>query len=164
MQFPQANLTADAILDRMYPVGIVVELAVADDPAVLFGIGTWVIDSPGRVTVCRDPGQAEFDALGETGGAKTHTHAAGSLATSAHSGAAVADHASHTHDVASQLTTPDLFTSNTGGTGVSGRSGGPSAALTHNVTQPANHTMSGDTAADSTLMPYVVRNKWRRTA
>jgi hypothetical protein len=50
------------------------------------------------------------------------------------SGTAVADHASHTHTGASAGTTPKLFTSNTS-SGVPGISGGPSATLTHSVTQ-----------------------------
>ena len=61
---------------------------------------------------------------GGAGGAATHTHA---------------DHASHTHDVASQLATPDLFTGDLLATGVSGRTGGPSAALAHDT---VNHEPS----------------------
>ncbi|MDR7492449.1 MAG: hypothetical protein QN122_13510 [Armatimonadota bacterium] len=47
--------------------------------------------------------------------------------------AAHTDHASHTHDIASSIATPDLFAAQTGGSGVSGRTGGPSATLTHSA-------------------------------
>jgi microcystin-dependent protein len=84
---------------------------------------------------------------GVTGGAATHTHGVGTYVADAHAGAAVDDHASHTHDVASQLADPDLFASDVTGAGVSGQTGGPSATLSHMVTQPSAHTLSGDSGA-----------------
>ena len=143
---------------------------------------------------------------GTTGGAATHAHGAGTYATSAHAGTAVADHASHTHTytqvpnhthpitdpthnhtqnahthvVTSQTATTGSATSYEHGTldtssaeaevtevtgsttatniaaatgitatdnptgGVAtGTTAGPSATLTHGVTQPSAHTMSG---------------------
>lgn len=127
MRFPPADTGALDSLARAWPVGSVFVSAVATNPADLLGFGVWAAFGAGRVLVGQDAGQAEFDTLGETGGAKTHTHGTGTLAASAHAGAAVADHASHTHTVATQVATPDLFTTNTGGTGVSGVTGGPSA-------------------------------------
>lgn len=116
----------------------------------------------------------------------THTHGTGTLAVSAHAGSAVADHAAHTHSVtsnvavadhashthttASSTATPKLVTGNTS-TGVSLVTGGPSATLTHSVTnnavtsgnpsatlthsvtQPNDHTMSGASAAVSAGTP-----------
>ncbi len=107
----------------------------------------------------------------------THAHGIGSFATSAHSGTAVADHASHTHtyntviahthgftdlrgaatggattnwnistaaaDTSSTVTT--LLTASTGS--ASGTTAGPSATLTHSVTQPSAHTLSGSSEA-----------------
>jgi len=80
------------------------------------GFGTWVAFGTGRVLVAIDPGDPDFDTAGEMVGAKTispdgsvsaptftgaalgvHQHGTGTLAPSAHSGAAVADHVSHTH-------------------------------------------------------------------
>ena len=135
---------------------------------------------------------------GGTGGAATHGHTTGTYAVSAHSGAAVAAHASHTHtytDVISHTHTQDAHThtqnahshvltelrdATTGGsttnialtsdttsttgtkvtgsttatnqnatatnqaTGIAtGTTAGPSATLTHAVTQPDAHTLSG---------------------
>lgn len=43
------------------------------NPATSLGYGTWEAYATGRVLIGIDPGQAEFDTVGETGGAKTHT-------------------------------------------------------------------------------------------
>jgi hypothetical protein len=107
-------------------------------------------------------GSAAGAESGVTGGAASVNYTpAGTntgAAVSAHSGTAVADHPSHTHTGASAGTTPKLFTSNTS-TGVPGISGGPSATLTHTVTQPANHTVTqptfaGTQASIATEPPY----------
>lgn len=79
--------------------------------AALLG-GTTLPNLKGRVIVGRDAGQTEFDTLGETGGAKTHTLTTGELPSHAH-GTAGHDHggitggrsATHTHGDAVQ--TPD---------------------------------------------------------
>lgn len=127
---------------------------------------------------------------GTTGGAATHSHGVGTYAPSAHSGAAVDTHASHTHDytqivqhthpvtdpghahtqastttstgsTSNRLGTADtsstaqntgtattgITTSNPAGSVATGTTAGPSAALTHAVTQPAAHTMSGSSNA-----------------
>ncbi len=202
-QGPQGDPGSGGItLADVYPVGSVYLAVVATNPATLFGFGTWQQIAVGKALFGFAAGQTEFDTLEETGGAKTvaaagtvseptftgaalgtHAHQAGTLAPSAHAGAAVADHASHTHDLASQLSTPDLFTTNTAGTGVAGRTGGPSATLSHVVTQPSAHTMSGTSEAvsagtpagtvsaptftgspTSVLPPYFTLMVWKRTA
>src|ERR1051325_5037008 len=87
---------------------------------------------------------------GSTGGSTTHSHSNHAQLT--HSGTAVADHAAHTHSVtsnvaiadhashthttASSTATPKLVTSNTS-SGVSLVTGGPSATLSHAVTNNA---------------------------
>lgn len=107
-----------------------------------------------------------------------HAHATGTYATSAHSGTAVADHASHTHtytDVVNHVHVQTNNSATTGGllgwgaadtstntaqnTGYStanptggvatGTTNGPSATLTHSVTQPNDHTMSGSSQSVS---------------
>lgn len=61
-----------AILPIIYPIGSVVTLGVATNPAVIWGFGTWTAIA-GRVIVGIDAAQTEFDTLDETGGAKTVT-------------------------------------------------------------------------------------------
>lgn len=133
-----------------------------------------------------------------------HGHGTGTYATSAHSGTAVADHASHTHTYTSVInhthtisvtdpghvhtarryptatggssgftadtsmsgTLTDLtLTVKTATTGITassvnpaggvatGTSDGPSATLTHSVTQPSAHTLSGSSSSDSAGTP-----------
>ena len=134
-----------------FPIGSVFLSVVSTNPATLLGYGTWSAIAAGQVLVGLDSGDANFDVAEETGGAKTNT-------PSAHAGCAVDSHASHTHDQASNLTTPDLVTANTASSGVAARTGGPSATLTHSVTQPNTHS------ALSVVQPYFVVYMWKRTA
>lgn len=109
-----------------FPIGAVFLAVVATDPAVLLGYGTWAPLAAGRVLVGFNASDADFDADKKTGGAKTvasagtnsaptftgsalgtHAHGVGSYVPSAHAGAAVADHASHTHSVTSNVTVND---------------------------------------------------------
>lgn len=141
----------------------------------------------------------------------THSHAAGTYAPSAHAGSAVTDHASHTHtytQVPNHVHVQSVGTAATGGlagytydastnTSVSsgystanptggvatGTTAGPSATLSHSVTQPDTHTMSGSSEAvtagtpagtnsapaftgssTSVVQPYIVVYMWKRTA
>lgn len=73
-----------------FPVGSVFIGVVSTNPGTLLGYGTWLAFGAGKVLVGLDSGDTDFDTVEETGGAKTK-------AISAHSGAAVADHAAHTH-------------------------------------------------------------------
>jgi hypothetical protein len=58
----------------LYPVGsIYSNVAVATNPATLLGFGTWTAFGAGRVMVGLDGDDEDFDTVGETGGAKTHT-------------------------------------------------------------------------------------------
>jgi microcystin-dependent protein len=63
----------DTMWQDAYPVGSIYINNTAADPNVFMGFGTWVAFGSGRVLVGLDSGQAEFDTLDKTGGAKTHT-------------------------------------------------------------------------------------------
>lgn len=65
--------TLDGIVGLIYPVGSIYTSTVNTNPAILFGIGTWVVFGSGKTLVGVDTGQTEFDTVEETGGAKTHT-------------------------------------------------------------------------------------------
>lgn len=123
--------------------------------------------------------------VGTTGGSDTITPSAhAGSAVSAHAGTAVADHASHTHtytdviahthtlpvgatdDTAAPFDRADAgtnasganATTATGSTGVAtGTTAGPSAVLTHSVTQPSNHavTQPSDHAAMDNRSAFV---------
>jgi len=109
--------------------------------------------------------------------AGTYANSGGSV--NAHSGSAVADHASHTHDytqvpnhvhpycsqtattggassyehgaidASSAATECSMLTNNPSGGVATGTTVGPSATLTHGVTQPANHTFTQPTIGGS---------------
>lgn len=163
-----------------FPVGSVFIAVVSTDPATLLGYGTWAAIAAGKVLVGLDSGDTDFDTAEETGGAKTK-------AISAHAGAAVTDHASHTHTYtqtvdhvhvqnaptsasggavlyaldtnASGSTAAGISTANpTGSAGATGTTAGPSATLTHSVTQPSDHS------ALNVVQPYFVVYMWKRTA
>lgn len=80
--------------EEVLPIGFVAILQVADDANTLFGYGTWTVVGSGRVLVGLDSGQTEFDTLGETGGAKTHTLVTGEMPSHTH----VQDSHNHTQD------------------------------------------------------------------
>lgn len=59
-------------MQALYPVGKVYVSITSTNPATLFGFGTWEAFGAGRVMVCLNSGDTDFDTLGETGGEKTH--------------------------------------------------------------------------------------------
>jgi hypothetical protein len=132
------------IMGHVYPVGSVVTLGVSTNPATLFGIGTWTAIA-GKVIVGINAGDAEFDTLDETGGAKTVT------LTSAQSGLPA-----HTHALAY---------------GSSGSDGGYPETPYNTDTFAANtaQTTVANAAANASeahtnLQPYIVKYVWQRTA
>ena len=123
-----------------WPVGSVFIAVVSTSPATLLGGGTWEAFGTGRVLVGIDAGQAEFDTVEETGGAKTHTlteaeipsHVHAQNAPSSASGGALR---LATDTNASGLVAAGLDTAATGGSG-----------------------------AHNNLPPYIVVYMWKRTA
>ena len=125
-----------------FPVGSLFLSAVATDPATLLGYGTWQAYAAGRVLVGLDAGQTEFDTLGETGGAKTHT-----LTT--------AEMPSHDHPVTSQTATSGAATSYEHGT--------LDTSSAETEATEVTGTRGGG-GAHNNLQPYIVVHVWRRTA
>ena len=122
------------------------------------GNGTTTFNVPnlrGRAPVGRDAGQIEFDTLGETGGAKTHTLTTAEMPSHTH----VQNGHSHTLP---GLTRTSGAGSNQSGTGVPPHNGAPSAdqgiqsAATSSVT-PTNQNTGGG-GAHNNLQPYLVLN------
>jgi len=56
-----------------FPVGWLLISAVNTNPATFLGYGTWAAFGAGRVLVGLDSGDADFDTVEKTGGAKTVT-------------------------------------------------------------------------------------------
>lgn len=58
--------------DSIYPIGSIYMTAVNVNPSSLFG-GSWELWGPGRVPVCVDSNDGDFNAPNKTGGEKYHT-------------------------------------------------------------------------------------------
>src|SRR3990167_1744333 len=139
-QGPEGPACGTMTFDQIYPVGHVYISVVSTSPATLFGMGTWVASGQGRVLVGIDSGDADFDTVEETGGAKTVTlteaempaHVHGELAPSSASGGAL------------RLATD------------TNANGSVAAGL--------NTASAGGGGAHNNLPPYLVVFIWKRTA
>jgi len=134
----------------------------------------------GRVPVGFDSTQTEFDALGETGGAKTHTLTTSEMPSHGHSVGVVNNgghgHSisggDHTHDVPSRSTTSTAVHSHGGSrfaespsTGTTnGNIATASAGHSHTMDTSGDHghtvnqSDAGGGAAHNNLQPYIVLN------
>jgi hypothetical protein len=123
-----------------YPVGsIYINASSSTNPATLLGYGTWVAFGTGRALVGIDTGQTEFNTVGKTGGAKTHT-------------LTIAEMPSHTHTV------QPTYNDNNGTQGIRA-----DAQNTANVTPHTSSSTGGD-GAHNNLQPYITVYMWQRTA
>lgn len=91
-----------------YPVGsIYMNAAVATNPNTLLGFGTWAAFGAGKVLIGLTAGDADFDTVEETGGAKTvdasHNHGGvtGTNTGSKYSGDSGTSSVTHSHTIAS---------------------------------------------------------------
>lgn len=133
-----------AIGSFLNPIGTIREFNVSTNPNTLLGFGTWSAYGTGRVTVAIDAGQTEFNTVGETGGAKTHT------LTSSESGLPAHTHTSNStgYRAGASQWTPNLTgTTNWG----------------FDVVTNAN-TAANASSAHNNLQPYIVVYRWVRTA
>lgn len=132
------KLNGNYLYDILYPIGTIYENGtVSTNPFSLFGFGVWQEHGKGKVTVCRNALETEFDTVGETGGSKTHTLVESEMPN-------------HSHG----FTYADFwggYGSDTGG--VSG---------TSYVT--ATTSSVGGNGAHNNLQPYIVTYRWIRIA
>lgn len=160
-QLPSSNgLTIADVIDTLYPVGSLYTSTLSTNPGTLLGRGTWAAFGAGRVMVGYNAGDTDFNASEKTGGTKTVASAGtvaqptftGTQASLTHSGTAVADHASHTHSVTSNVAVGDHAShthSVTSNVAVADH-----ASHTHTYTDVPNHThphnIQGSTTAATT--------------
>lgn len=158
-----------------FPVGYMLISNVNTNPSTFIGYGTWANVGAGRVLVGLDAADPDFDTVGETGGAKTHTHAG-------HADHVVTQpvaHEDHTHSVTSNVAldahasaSTKNASSGTASTKLTGpashtvtnnpvTSGGTSAALSHSGAGVDSHSTHD---SPYHLMPYLVAYFWVRTA
>lgn len=182
----RTNLGDDAIalIQSAHPVDSLYLSFSATNPASTIGYGTWVLVSEGKFIVGVDAADPDFNAPGDTGGTKTHTHA--DHASHTHlTNVTVDAHGTHTHLVTSAVTVDrhDYFEDAllnlgvgadpvlvgpisghvVGNPAVTSAAGGPT---THTVNNPASAGPSATLshAAASSLPPFFAAYIWRRTA
>ena len=137
-----------------FPVGAIFISTSATNPGTSLGYGQWSAFGAGRVLVGIDATQTEFDAAGETGGAKTHVLSANEMPSHTH----VQDPHTHTltggatDDTSAPFPGPDAANSAT----VFASTGIQAATATNQNT--------GGGGAHNNLQPYIVVYFWRRSA
>jgi len=146
-------------MTQIYPVGSVFTSVVSTNPATLLaGMSgtTWVSFGAGRTLIGLDSGDADFNSVEETGGAKTNTNTTGSTSLTE------AQLPSHTHSMGQQvsfnvsiddrqITILDPFWSGFGG---------GSARNTGSKGSGQGHTHSNNI---DIVQPYIVVYFWKRT-
>jgi hypothetical protein len=148
------NVTASA--GEAFPVGSIFTSVVSTNPGTLLGYGTWAAFGAGRVLVGINAGDADFDTVKETGGAKTHTLTAAEMPVHTHTQDAhshnISQVRSATTGAATTLIARTSDTSSTLGADVS----------TDNAT--AVNQDAGSGSAHNNVQPYIVVYFWERTA
>jgi len=132
------------LLGVFYPVGSIYEttssnLDTVDKMNAYFG-GTWEVFGAGRVLVAKSA-DTEFDTIGETGGAKTHT-------------LTIAEMPSHSHTIPSIGKTETWEAPNFA----------VDYQYTSKATVSAYTNSAGGGGAHNNLQPYIVVFRYRRTA
>jgi len=154
-----------------WPVGSIFTSVVATNPATLLGFGTWAAFAAGRVLVGLDAGQTEFDAVRETGGAKTHTLQTTEIPAHTH----VQDAHNHTQNAHTHSFLPRSSTSGsvssivTGTLDTSSTISGSNQPHVQNATAvnqaaTAVNQNAGGGGAHNNLQPYITVYMWERTA
>lgn len=130
-----------------YPVGSVFITESAADPATTLGGGTWVQYAKGRCLVGQDPAQAEFDTIGETGGAKTHA-------------LTVAQMPPHTHEISGLDHSPGVPT----GPFWYFQTANSAPGDVYGIDTKSTGGSGGSAQPHNNLQPYIVVYFWKRTA
>jgi microcystin-dependent protein len=156
-----------------WPVGSVFISVVATNPATLLGLGTWAALAAGRMLVGFSAGDADFDTVEETGGAKTHTLTTAEMPVHTHvqdaHNHAVTD-SGHTHLTQRYPTATggsSGFTIDTSMSGTLADNTLPTKSATTGLTvnnATAVNQNAGSGSAHNNMPPYLVVYMWKRTA
>lgn len=123
-----------------FEVGQVVEFCVSVVPSDIWQGTTWAVFGVGRVTVGLNASDADFDTLRKVGGQKGHKMTLANLIE-------------HDHDIVDKCVY-DNAANNSVGNGTDHKS----------ETVQTSKTGSADPEAIPTVQPYIVTQKWERTA
>lgn len=133
-----------AIVNLIYPVGIVIDFSVNTNPNTIFTGTTWDRFAGGKVTVGFLSGDADFGTIGQTGGKKGHKMTLNNLIEH--------DHETGWETFGETGATNDRI----------GNAGNYPESTTFNL--KTQKTGQADPTPIPTLPPYVVTAKWVRTA
>jgi microcystin-dependent protein len=162
-----------AVMSRQYPVGEMLITRRSANPNTWLGFGTWVAYGEGKTLVGLNAAEAEFDLLDKTGGAKTHTLAAGEIPSHTHSFSGTGTTSTtgaHVHVQNGGAVNPSGVTLFAGVAGAGGANLGNSAATSstgdhaHTVTISGTTGSAGSGTAHNNLQPYITVFFWKRTA
>jgi len=173
-----AAAAAMSAMTTLYPVGAIYISTLTTNPNTLLGFGTWSSFGAGRVLVSLDAGQAEFDTIEETGGAKTviltsaempshtHTQDAHTHTQNAHTHTQNA----HSHAIGLVIVTANgASQGQTTSANTNTVNSQPTTATNQNTTATNQNTTAtnqntGGGGAHQNLQPYIVVKMWKRTA
>ena len=140
-----AGNLGSSLVNLIYPIGAVYISVNSTDPGTIWSGTTWVAFGAGRTLVGIDGGDASFNSVEETGGAKTHTLTTAQLPA-------------HYHSYYDQWYSlhPYLLWSSAAPQNL----GGPSTFQS----QGRNTGNAGSGSSHNILQPYIVTYMWKRTA
>lgn len=145
-------------LDKYYPVGSYYETSDSTfDPNIAWG-GTWVKDTAGRVTVAQDTTDSDFATIGDTDGEKAHKLLATEL-PKIEGSFELRPWRTGTTNGALQINATGAFTRESGGSSQPGvqTSGANASSFITKLS-------FGNNDVHNNLQPYIVVNRWHRTA
>lgn len=127
-------------LDFIYPIGTIYETTSTVHPNISLG-GTWELYGSGRVTVCVDTNQSEFDTIDKTGGNKYIQN--------------------HEHSISIQTR---KYSDLTYGLDATFFAGEPSGQGQYYITRNSGKVSDVTTGNSGNLQPYIVVYRYRRVA
>jgi hypothetical protein len=145
------------LIDMLYPVGSVYISTDSVNPGDKFG-GTWAAYGSGRTLVGVNTSDVEFNAVGKTGGAKTHTLTTAEMPSHTHTQNAH----NHTWSLGANVVANAIGTTSSGF--VAGYNSGK-GGLGPTSIQPSTATNqnTGGGGAHNNLQPYITVYMWQRT-
>lgn len=63
---------SSALQNQIYPIGCIETTTLSANPSIRLGFGTWSLYGQGRTLVGVNSADSDFNAVGKTGGSKTH--------------------------------------------------------------------------------------------
>ena len=168
--------TIKEVIDIVHPVGSIWETTTTDDPNVLWAGTKWVKMDAGRVLISSgtytENGTTYTYNLGDKGGEAKHQITIEETAWHNHNGSiSVADIVGSVSDVGSEenkISVSGVFSKNSIGNDYNGRVGGGSKAAKITLQASHSHAISisnvGGNKKHENRQPYVVVNRWKRTA